>query len=120
MGNTEASIEVLREDKSMKISVVMPIWRKQISENTLAINIPLFGLKTYVKAEEETNSAVDEALKCFFIASQKYGSGIETELISLGWKPINNSMEFMESSPVMEQIMETGEQYYEQLELAEC
>ena len=120
MEHTEASIEVLRETKITKISVVMPIWSKQIAENVIAVNIPLFGLKTYIRNEDETQNAVDESLKCFFIASEKYGIGIEGELTSLGWKSVNKSMEFMQENPVMEQMMETGEQYYDQLELSEC
>lgn len=84
MEHSKSIIEIAR-GMSVDIKLIMPILVKN-NEHTRNISIPLFGLKTYSTCEDEdTKDAIDEALKCFFIAAEKHGKGIEKELVSLGW-----------------------------------
>ena len=112
MEHTEASIEVLRDGSSISLAVIMPVWNKTVRDFT-SVNIPLFGLKTLALLDDEDDiqSSIEEALKCFCIASEKFGSGIGGELKLLGWQEVGNSFEYIQSNPIFDQIMETGDQY---------
>jgi hypothetical protein len=120
MQSNEANIEIIRVDgKLISISVVMPMWDKVGMDETFKINIPLFGIKTFAKNNiSDVDIAVEEAVKIFCNNAEKFGAGLENELRILGWSyngSIDNKISMVynvsENDIVMEQIMETGEQY---------
>ena len=119
MQTNEANIEIIRKDKKLfSISVVMPMWDKISDDGFIKIDIPLFGLRTFAKNEQDSEIAIEEAIKVFCINSEKFGAGLENELRVLGWSHHTENGEISamvynvsDTNVVMEQIMETGEQY---------
>jgi hypothetical protein len=117
----EANIEIIKHGETLvSISVVMPVWSKIQDDGTIAVNIPLFGLKTFASDENDAIIAISEAIKCFCIASEKFGQGINAELKTLGWVSVNQNEEVSsfdfnvaDDDIVFEQIMQTGEQFVE-------
>jgi hypothetical protein len=128
MDKREANIEIFRQaGKLTSISVIMPTWTKQEHDDTLSVNIPLFGIKTVAKDEEDAEVAIEEAIKSFCIIAEKCGKGLERELETLGWSFVNENETYSlltysvsETNVVMEQIMQTGDQYVHKLELQEA
>lgn len=123
MIQTEASIEIKKSEDHVSMSVIMPIWLKEINANRVEaplskIHMPLFGLRTYA-INEEIDDAIKEALECFWHASEKFGKGFVKELEGLGWSKEGCSLEFdiREDQSVYEEIFETAEQYSEDLQL---
>lgn len=123
----EASIDIKRKAGDLiSISVVMPIWDKIEIDNTLSINIPLFGLKTFADDEIDGETAAKEVIKGFCLSADKFGQGLETELKLLGWsftrtKSKNKdvtSMVYSVKNEVVDQIMQTGEQFADNLQIA--
>ncbi len=121
MKTAEANIEINKIGNESTISIIMPTWQKVEDDNNFfTVNVPLFGLKTFSLNEEDTITAIHEALKCFLISSNKFGQGIEKELQALGWNIIEKednrtllTYSIDSSNFVLEQIMETGEQFVE-------
>ena len=127
MNTTEANIEIKRNNgKLSSVSAIMPTWSKVEDDGNLSVNIPLFGIRTFAKNSSDTDIATKEAITCFCIASEKFGRGLETELIFLGWEIMEDSSNkvtlnySVESKDfIMEQIMQTGEQFaFEETNLA--
>lgn len=122
----EASIEIIRKQgKLQSISVAMPIWDKPTEDGFLSVNIPLFGIKTFATDESDGEIAINEALRAFCINSEKFGKGLETDLKIIGWNFVEQSetlclMSFSvsNSNSVIDQIMQTGEQFARKLELS--
>lgn len=116
MKKNEANIEITRQKGVLSsISISMPIWHKiEDSCKHITIDIPLFGIKTVAEDENDIDKAVDESIKCFCASAEKFGQGLEAELKTLGWKSndTNNSLlDFNSDSDVVEQIMDTGDNY---------
>ncbi len=119
MQTTEANIDITRKDgKLISISVVMPMWDKVGIDDVININIPLFGIKTFAANLIDVDVAIEEAIRIFCIATEKYGVGLENELRILGWSfneekenTISMTYYVSDNNIVMEQIMETGEQF---------
>lgn len=119
MQTNEANIEIIRKNKKLfSISVVMPMWDKVGDDGFLKIDIPLFSIRTFAKNEQDAELAIEEAIKVFCINSEKFGAGLENELRILGWshnieqeETISMVYNVSDTNVVMEQIMETGEQY---------
>lgn len=128
MKTTEANIEIKRngDGKLISVSAIMPTWSKMEDDGNLTVNIPLFGIRTFAKNSADSDVATKEAITCFCIASEKFGHGLEQELIVMGWEIIEDSLDrvtlnySVESRDfVMEQIMQTGEQFaFEETNLA--
>ncbi len=124
----EANIDILRKDgKLVSAFVSMPIWDKLGMDDFISVNIPLFGIKTFAKDENDADKAIHEALTAFCINAEKFGKGLEEELKSIGWKIIpsksNENFSSMvysvsNTNSVLDQIMQTGEQVSQRLELA--
>lgn len=122
----EANIEIIRKDKKLlSVSISMPIWDKTSDDNFITVNIPLLGIKTFAENEVDASVAIKEAVKAFCINSEKFGKGIESELKVLGWgfnermdDLITMSYSVSNSNSVIDQIMQTGEQFAEKLDLA--
>lgn len=123
----EATIDILREEGQLRsVSVVMPIWDKVEGDQSIIIEIPLFGTKTFVFDDIDANQAIDDAIKFFCKNSEKFGKGLEYELLALGWdfcdsfEENKTTMSFTIPSKdtVLEQIMNTGEKQAKVLELA--
>lgn len=110
----------------ISISVLMPIWNKQLDSGNLLIHLPLLNIETYAQNELDSVEAIKEAIASFCIVSEKFGQGIENELQSIGWKSINSvsgeiDLGYCASDPdsMLERIMQTGENYITQnLEIA--
>ncbi len=47
----------------------------------IKVDIPLLGMTTYAKDVNDINSAIAEALICFAYAAEKYGKGLNQELM---------------------------------------
>ncbi|WP_423999760.1 hypothetical protein [Maribacter sp. IgM3_T14_3] len=120
------NIEIKRNrGKLDTISVVMPVWDKTIEDGFLSVNIPLFAISTFAKDESDIDQAVREAITLFCINAEKFGNGLETELRVLGWnhgdtkKGITTlSFEVSQRNQVFGQVMQTGEQFAEKLDIA--
>lgn len=119
MKTSEANIKITRiEDVLSSISLIMPTWKHQ-EDTSLSVIIPLFGIKTFAKDLDDADIAINEAIKCFCIASEKFGQGIEKELQTIGWSTVDNNHSLLNYSIdsndniVLEQIMETGDQFAE-------
>lgn len=123
---TEASIEINRKKgKLFSISVEMPIWDKLSNDDFISINMPLFGIKTFAQNELDAEKAIDEALRVFCMNAEKFGKGLEIELKLIGWSFTEQSENFTlmsynvkNNNTVIGQIMQTGEQVVQKLELA--
>lgn len=111
------NIEITKQSGITSISAIMPTWNKVEDDNTLSINIPLFGLKTIAIDEEDAETAISEAIQCFCIAAEKFGQGVEAELMTLGWECVKTknkstlTYSIESKNFVLEQIMQTGEQH---------
>lgn len=121
MQHKEANIEIQRNNGKLScVTVFIPVWHKQEDSGAIGIGIPLFGLKTFAKNENDIDIAIEECLKSFCILSEKFGQGLEKELEVLGWQREKQStdLNFSVENPVFEQMMETGEPFVHQLEIA--
>ena len=107
--HTETSMIIARVKGELStISVVMPIWIKR--EDFISISIPMLMLKTVASNEEDINKAIEGTIKCFCIAAEKFGKGLEAELEALGWEKNDSSLEFsMPDNEVIEEILKTGQ-----------
>lgn len=120
---TEANIEINRLDgKLSSITVDMPIWDKTVEDEFISVNIPFLGIKTFAKNEIDAQDAIKECVHLFCVTSEKFGSGLETELRLLGWEFISEDkgsviMAFNTSNVIFDQIMETGDKFVETFEL---
>ena len=120
------NIEIKRlKGKLDTVSVVMPVWDKTIEDGFLSINIPLFAISTFAKDESDIDQAVREAITLFCINAEKFGNGLETELRVLGWNHgetkknmTSLSFEVSQRNQVFGQVMQTGEQFAEKLDIA--
>lgn len=119
MKPTEANIDITRRgNKLFSVSLNMPTWSKCEDDRSLSVHIPLLGIKTFAHNKSDTEDAIREAIKSFCIASDKFGQGIEKELAALGWKLVKDGAEhtelgFTPNDDMLEQIMQTGDQYAE-------
>lgn len=122
MKTITGNIEIKRVDgKLNSISVVMPIWDKTSEDDFISVNIPLFGISTFAKDELDTENAIKESINIFCINAEKFGKGLENELKLLGWSfKDSNSMIFEISAKnrVFGQIMQTGDQFAQKLDIA--
>lgn len=122
----EANIDIVRENNLLKsVSIAMPIWDKVGNDDLLAIDIPLFGIKTVAKDHADAVIAIKESVQLFCLSAEKFGKGLETELKVMGWSFVEQSKEFTSMSfsvpsqnTVINQIMETGGQFAQTLELS--
>jgi len=122
---TSGSIEIKRsKGKLDTITVVMPIWDKTIEDGFLSINIPLFAVSTFAKDVSDIDEAVREAITLFCVNSEKFGKGLENDLRVLGWnhgKTIKElttlTFEVSQKNQVFGQVMQTGEQFAEKLDI---
>jgi len=122
----EANIDINRiKGKLISVSIAMPIWDKIGIDEFISVNIPLFGIKTFAKNEDDAQIAVKEAITAFCINAEKYGQSLEAQLRIIGWDFISQTEEMTSMSynvfntdSVVDQIMQTGEQFAEKLELA--
>lgn len=120
---TEAQIQVSRKDgKLHSVAVVMPIWDNKRTEfGNLKISIPLLGLETIAKNDEDSEEAIKEAITCFCLIAEKFGQGIEKELHSLGWSYVDGQSgkpimgyDVKEPDSVIDRILQTGDNYINQ------
>lgn len=128
MNTTEANIKITRNgDKLISISVFMPIWNKQSDHGNLLVQIPLLGIETIAKDENDAEKAIDEAIASFCIVAEKFGQGVEKELQALGWIPVDSETNesalgynVSDTDAMLERLMQTGENYVNpHLEIAE-
>jgi hypothetical protein len=119
MNTLEANIEITRQDGHLSsVSVVMPSWNKIGDDNVIVVDLPLFGLKTFAASDNDIDVAIEEAIKGFCLIAEKFGKGLDAELLALGWTAIQNENEHIsldfnipDDNSVFEQIMQTGDQY---------
>eukprot|EP00035_Acanthoeca_spectabilis_P027023 m.465037 g.465037 ORF g.465037 m.465037 type:complete len:128 (+) comp23942_c0_seq1:49-432(+) len=122
----EANIDIIRKDNILNsVSVAMPIWDKVGNDELLAIDIPLFGIKTVAKDPVDAEVAIRESIQLFCLSAEKFGKGLENELKVMGWSFIEQSENFTSMSfsvpsqnTVIDQIMNTGGHFAQKLELS--
>ena len=126
MNTNNANIDIFRDfsGKLTSVSVVMPIWDKTSRDGKIAVNVPHFGIKTFALDFNDADTAIKESLKAFCINAEKFGRGLESELKIMGWnfdKPSSDSIkmffEVPKNSVILDQILETGDQFSEKLDL---
>jgi hypothetical protein len=130
MNTTEANIRITRKgDKITSVSVFMPIWNKQSDHGNLLVQLPLLGIDTIAKDEKDAEKAIEEAITSFCIVAEKFGQGVEKELLSLGWTAIDSETgdpllgytvsDNSDTDIMLERLMQTGDNYVNQnLEIA--
>lgn len=115
----EANIEIIRDkDGETFISVSMPVWSKKSEfDDNLIVRLPLLGIETIAENEKDAEVAIEEAIKSFCIASDKFGEGIETELQSLGWVRVDHNGNpilgycVSDADAVIDRLLQTGDNY---------
>ncbi len=130
MNTTEANIKITRiGTKIVSLSVFMPIWNKHSDHGNLLVQIPLLGIDTIAKDENDAEKAIEEAITSFCIVAEKFGQGVEKELLSLGWTAIDGETgepmlgytvsDNSDTDIMLERLMQTGDNYVNQhLEIA--
>lgn len=126
MNDNEATLELTKLDGGINaLSVIMPVWSKKVEDGSFLVNIPLLGLKTFAHDENDIDISVEEAIKCFCIASNKFGNGIDSELKELGWvldlKQDDHVLFNLTSknNELLDSLLQTGEQIaFDHLEFA--
>jgi hypothetical protein len=130
MNTTEANIKITRNGgKIDSISVSMPIWNKQSDHGNLLVKLPLLGIETIAKDEKDAEKAIEEAITSFCVVAEKFGQGVEKELLSLGWTAIDGKTgepilgytisDKSDADAMLERLMQTGDNYANQhLEIA--
>lgn len=115
---TEANIKISRNGGKLAISVLMPVWNRLTDHGNLLVELPLLGINTIAKDENDANKAIEEAIASFCIAADKLGQGIEKELQVLGWVTVDNvSGEPLlgycvsDTDAVLERLIQTGDNY---------
>lgn len=116
-------IEITRaKGKLMSIKAFMPTWQRSGYDGKIYISIPFFGIETYAISEESVDQAINEAIQCFCIAAEQVGKGLEEELEDMGWKlekeKDHSYMDIESSSPAIDFMLNTGDPYALELELA--
>lgn len=122
----EANIEIIRVNGELKsLAVQMPIWDKILDDESISINIPLLGLKTFAFNDGDTLTAIQQLIQAFCINSERFGMGVEAELSKIGWvknsveeSKVRMSYQISGSNVILDQIMQTGDQFVEVLEIA--
>lgn len=126
MKTIEANVDIIRKNGILiSVSIAMPIWDKIGNDNLLAIDIPLFGIKTVAKDTLDAETAIEESVKLFCLSVEKFGKGLENELKVMGWSFTEQSKDLTSMSftvpsnnTIIDQIMNTGGQFAQKLELA--
>lgn len=119
METNEANIKVTRSgDKISSISVSMPIWTKNSEQGNLIIKLPLLGIETISKNEADSEKAIEEALISFCVVSERFGQGIESELMTLGWTSVKSETgetllgyNVEDDDSLIERLIQTGDNY---------
>jgi hypothetical protein len=122
MNTTEANIKITRNgDKTSSVSVFMPIWNKQSDQGHLLVKLPLLGIETIAKDEKDAEKAIEEAITSFCTIAEKFGQGLEKELMSLGWTAVDGKTgepvlgyaisDESDADALLERLMQTGENY---------
>ena len=119
MGTNEANIKITRSgDKISSISVSMPIWTKVSEQNNILIILPLLGIETIAENEADSEKAIEEAIISFCIVSERFGQGVEKELIVLGWVTVENEVgddllgyNIEDGDSLIERLIQTGDNY---------
>lgn len=119
MNIEEANIKITRTgNKLSSISVLMPIWNKLSDHGNLIVSLPVLGIDTIAKDENDSEKAIEEAIISFCIVAERFGQGIEKELQSMGWVMVANDnnepvLGYNISDPdaILERILLTGESY---------
>lgn len=126
MTPNEANIDIIRRDNNLvTVSVAMPVWDKPSNDGFISIDIPMFGIKTFAESDKDANSAIEESIRLFCMSAEKFGRGLEFELVNMGWNITSDkdgltcmSFSIPETFTVIEQIMHTGDQFAKRLEIA--
>lgn len=120
MNTVEANIKISRVGKLTTVSVQMPIWTKESDYGNLIISLPLLGIETIAKDQDDTEKAIEEAITSFCKVADKFGQGIEKELLTLGWVHCKEDGEQIlgytlsdasETDAMLERLIQTGEDY---------
>jgi hypothetical protein len=85
--NKNLQVEATRkEGRLMTVKATMPVWSKIDVSGKLEVKMPFIGGETFCNSESAIEKATEEAFACFCLASERFGRGLEQELVVLGWK----------------------------------
>ena len=104
------------------IKIEMPIWIRKDEQGKFYANLALLGgIMTYADNEADLDKAINEAIAVFFENADKYGKGLQNELVTLGWQiKKERSLRFkvkrdragvslgLPMSPAFQEVMQTG------------
>lgn len=112
MNSDNISIELSRVNGILKeVSISNLIWTKQNSFGSTEICLPFLGIYTSSPSENEIDVSIEEAIKGFCIACEKYGKGLESELESIGWINLDSDRHVFNIAPqtdAFDMVLKTG------------
>jgi len=114
MKNNEATIDIKRDShgRLVSLSAVMPVWQNECDDDSIKIRIPFLGIKLFAFDDMDHDTLIHDAIKGFSISCEKFGLGLETELIGMGWEQQNDSSltyNIDSENFVIEEIINTGD-----------
>ena len=117
--HNSVEIEIHRKNGILlSVKAIVPVWQKMDEDGMLSASIPFLGIDTYGLDENDLEVGIHEAFIGMCISVEKYGKGLESELLSIGWE-ITQSLDgviIMDAShliskfEVFESLVDTGEQ----------
>lgn len=86
MSKQLSNIDIQRENGVLQsVTLVTPIWHKDLADETIEVTLPFFNLKTTAFSEEDIETAINEILEVFCKMCEKLGRGLEKELKLMGF-----------------------------------
>lgn len=81
-------VEIIRKAGELaSVKAIMPTWTRVGRDGQLYAKMPFIGGQETVGVDEQDlETAVNEAFAGFCIVAEKYGLGLEKELVMLGWQ----------------------------------
>lgn len=120
--NNIVKMEIVRDGEKLHyIKVFTPTWQHKEKDGKIYIRIPFFGIETYATTEDRIDIAIEESIKCFCMAAEDCGLGLESELEYIGWQKVESDghlyMDLNMKGPAFDYVLNTGEQHALELEL---
>lgn len=112
MKNNEATIDIKRDahGRLVSVSAMMPVWENENDDNSVTVRLPFLGLKFFAFDGLNPDQLIHDAMKGFFASCEKFGLGLDTELIGMGWEKQNDSsLTFTIDNFIFEEIIDTGD-----------
>ncbi|MBU3664002.1 MAG: hypothetical protein FGM41_12510 [Bacteroidetes bacterium] len=88
MKEKEASVEISRDESGtlLGLKLFMPVWVAPRLDGTFDVKLPLLAISIDAFSEDDIDVAIKEVTLAFAKSAEKFGNGLEKEIIALGWK----------------------------------